>query len=70
MHPCSEIPSIKDSEDTNCLALLTSTFTFVHRIGDIETASQSLVFKLSQNNQHIAVKVIPLKQRRKRTERY
>lgn len=62
MHPCSEIPSIKAPEDKDCLDLLTSTFTFVHRIGDIETASQSLVFKLSQNNQHIAVKVIPLKQ--------
>jgi len=62
MHPCFDIPSIKGPEDIDCLDLLTNTFSFIHRIGNKETAAASLVFKLSQNSQDIVVKVLPLKE--------
>lgn len=62
MHPCSESPSLRGPEDIDCLGLLTNTFSFIHRIGNKETVSASLVFKLSQDSQDIVVKVLPLKQ--------
>lgn len=62
MHPCSKTPSLKGAEDAGCLETLTSTFSFIYRIGDKETASASLVFKLSQKSEHIAIKVIPLRE--------
>jgi hypothetical protein len=62
MHPCSETPSLKGKDDEGCLELLNSTFSFIYRIGDKETVSASLVFKLSQQAQDVAVKVIPLRE--------
>lgn len=62
MHPCSKTPSLKGPEDEGCLQLLTSTFSFIYRIGNKTTVSASLVFKLSQETQDLAVKIIPLRE--------
>lgn len=61
MHLCSESPNSKRTEDSNCLDVLASNYTFVYRVGDKESVSASLVFKLSRETQDVAVKVIPLK---------
>lgn len=60
MHSCSEPPTKSAREDKDCLSLLTSTYAFIHRIGDKETVTASVVFKLSQETQDVAVKVMPL----------
>jgi len=60
MHSCTEVPSEKGKEDQGCLDQLVQNYSFLYRVGDKETVSASLVFKLSQGPQDVAVKVMPL----------
>lgn len=59
MHSCEEVPSERGKEDQGCLDWLTANYSFLYRVGDKETVSASLVFKLSQTPQEVAVKVMP-----------
>jgi len=60
MHSCAEVPTEKGKQDQDCLKLLSDTYTFIKRVGDKETVSASLVFRLSKDSQEVAIKVMPL----------